>query len=134
MIGQCREWLAERLLIWATWVHPSDFSPGILGSDPSLSRRFNLELVGPDWKTPTVMFVSLIPASGELGFAWFDSGVGWTITLAELLTVFERSGYVDPFKGECSPHAKAPGAQAKEAKPGCEAPSAQAGLEGRRDA
>jgi hypothetical protein len=117
--------LAGWLFGWALWTDP--------GSDdemPVWASNCDVFDVGQ----PERMLVQLLPATSELGFSWEGSGVGWTITLAELLTVFERSGYVDPFKGECSPHAKAPDAQGQEAKPGRQKTASQAGLEGRRDA
>ncbi len=49
------------------------------------------------------LIVSLLPDSGELAFTWERSGVGWAVPVVQLLSIFERSGYVDPFTGQYGP-------------------------------
>jgi hypothetical protein len=83
------------------------------------------------------MDISLIPETGELGFAW-ATGVGWTITATELMVVFERAGYVDPFTGQYGPEdetqKETPGPKTLEVKPRRQTTPAPTDLESRGDA
>jgi hypothetical protein len=65
-------------------------------------------VTGDGWKGERVIVLQLIPDTDQVGFTWLDCGVGWTITVGELLTMMESTGYVDPFTGECGPRGPGP--------------------------